>query len=442
MTKIRSYQGNPQKNSPALGATLAFLGVNGLLALLHGSQGCSSFIRLQLSRHFREPIPLNSTALLEDSAIFGGWEHLKKGIAVAADKYKPQIIGVLSTGLTETFGDDMVSALSSLRSERTDLLDLPVVLAGTPDYIGSMQEGYQRTVESLLTTLAVNSEIDEVVSGNYRDELGSKTMTQGEDIPALALLPGCHLTPGDVDELKEIVTLFGYHPITIPDLSISLDGHAELEAAPLVQGGTPLEDFRRLAKCKACFSFGLSMEKAGEFLKRTYAIPHTNFPSLTGLSATDSFILTLARTAGKPIPAKLLRQRDRLLDTMVDFHDQLGKLKVAVALEVDLLYSLASCLVEMGSEITLALAASQSGIHKFSLPVPIEVGDLEDLEEGAQTGKLIIANSNGRQAAELLKIPHLRAGLPVFDRVGYPQKRWIGYEGTQQFLFDALNSQS
>ncbi|WP_088228781.1 nitrogenase iron-molybdenum cofactor biosynthesis protein NifN [Desulfosporosinus sp. FKB] len=441
MMNARSYQGNPQKNSPALGATLAFLGVNGLLALLHGSQGCSSFIRLQLSRHFREPIPLNSTALLEDSAIFGGWEYLKKGIAVAADKYKPQIIGVMSTGLTETFGDDMVSALSSLRSERTDLLDLPVVLASTPDYIGSMQEGYQRTVESLLTTLAVNSEIEEV-SGSLEAEGDGKARGQAESLPAVVLLPGCHLTPGDVDELKEIVSLFGFQAITIPDLSISLDGHAELEAAPLVQGGTLLEDFRRLAKCSACFSFGLSMEKAGEFLKRTYGISHTNFPSLTGLAATDSFILTLARLTGKPIPEKLLRQRARLLDTLVDFHDQLGKLRVAAALEMDLLYSLASCLAEVGAEITLALAASQAGIHRLSLPVPIEVGDLEALEEGAKASTLIIANSNGRQAADMLKKPHLRAGLPVFDRVGYPQKRWIGYEGTQQFLFDALNSQN
>lgn len=442
MSTIKSYQGNPQKNSPALGATLAYLGVNGLLALLHGSQGCSSFIRLQLSRHFKEPIPLNSTALLEDSAIFGGWEHLKKGIATAADKYQPQIIGVMSTGLTETFGDDMVSALSSLRSERRDLLDLPVVLASTPDYIGSMQEGYQRTVESLLTTLAVNTEISEEVSGKFTKESSTKVVGLREEVPTVALLPGCHLTPGDVDELKEIVSSFGYQPLTIPDLSISLDGHAELEAAPVVQGGTPIEDFRRLAKCRACFSFGLSMEKAGEFLKHTYSIPHFNFPSLTGLKATDAFILTLARISGQPIPEKLLRQRDRLLDTMVDFHDQLGGLKAAVALEMDLMYSLASCLVEVGSEITAALAASQGGIHRLFLPIPIEMGDLETLEERAIHSNLIIANSNGRQAATLLKIPHLRAGLPVFDRVGYPQKRWIGYEGTQQFLFDTLNSQS
>lgn len=426
MTETKHYQGNPQKNSPALGATLAYLGVNGLLALLHGSQGCSTFIRLQLSRHFKEPIPLNSTALLEDTAIFGGWEHLKKGIAVAADKYKPQIIGIMSSGLTETFGDDMVSALASLRSERPDLLALPVVLASTPDYIGSMQEGYQRTVESLLTTLAVQTII-------------TNEQAYADDPPSVVLLPGCHLTPGDVDELKEIVAEFGYQSITVPDLSISLDGHAELEPAPVVQGGTLLEDFQRLAKAKACFSFGLSMDKAGNFLKQTYEIPHFNFPSLTGLTATDAFILTLARISGKSIPEKFLRQRSRLLDTLADYHDQLGGQRIAIALEADLLYSLASCLVEVGSEVSVALAASQGGINKLPLPIPIEVGDLETLEERAAHSDLIIANSNGRQAATLLKIPHLRAGLPVFDRAGYPQKKWIGYEGTQQFLFDTLN---
>lgn len=428
-TIVRHYQGNPQKNSPALGATLAYLGVNGLLALLHGSQGCSSFIRLQLSRHFKEPIPLNSTALLEDSVIFGGWDHLKKGIAVAADKYTPQIIGVMSSGLTETYGDDMVSALASLRQERPDLMDLPVVLASTPDYIGSMQEGYQRTVEALITTLA-----GQPAKGFEQDD---------EDlVPSVALLPGCHLTPGDVDKLKELVRDFGLKPITIPDLSISLDGHAELEAAPVVQGGTLLEDFQRLAKCKACLTFGLSMERSGEILQQTYDIPHYNVPSLTGLTASDKLVQTLTQISGKRIPEKLLRQRSRLLDTLADYHDQLGGLKIAIALEMDLLYSLGSCLVEVGAELSVALAASQTGIHRLTLPIPIEVGDLETLEERAGQSTLIIANSNGRQAAGLLKLPHLRAGLPVFDRAGYPQKCWIGYEGTQQFIFDTLNSVS
>lgn len=435
MMKHRHYEGNPQKNSPALGATLAYLGINGLLALLHGSQGCSSFIRLQLNRHFKESIPLNSTALLEDSVIFGGWEHLKKGIAVAADKYKPQIIGVMSSGLTETYGDDMASALASLYLERPDLEDLPVVLASTPDYMGSMQDGYQRAVEALVEALVVHN----CLEGENPD---SALKTDVHEAPYLVLLPGCHLTPADVDELKEIVSDFGFRPITLPDLSISLDGHAELEAAPVVQGGTLLEDFRLLPRSRACLSFGLSMEKAGETLKEAYHIPHYNYPSLSGLAATDSLILTLAKLSGKTIPEKQLRQRNRLLDTLADYHDQLGKLRAAIALETDLLYSLGSSLVEVGAELTVALAASQAGTDRLSLPVPMEVGDLEALEERAGQSKLIIANSNGRQAAGQLKLPHLRAGLPVFDRAGYPQTCWIGYEGTQRFLFATLNAVS
>jgi nitrogenase molybdenum-cofactor synthesis protein NifE len=78
---------NPQKNSPALGATLAFLGIDQMLGLLHGAQGCSTFIRLQLSRHFKEPIALNSTSMSEDTAIFGGWENLKKGIKKVIEKF-------------------------------------------------------------------------------------------------------------------------------------------------------------------------------------------------------------------------------------------------------------------------------------------------------------------------------------------------------------------
>src|SRR6185369_17285648 len=73
---------NPQKNSPALGATLAYLGIDKMLGLLHGAQGCSTFIRLQLSRHFKESIALNSTSMSEDTAIFGGWENLKKGLTL------------------------------------------------------------------------------------------------------------------------------------------------------------------------------------------------------------------------------------------------------------------------------------------------------------------------------------------------------------------------
>ena len=69
---------------------MAYLGIDNMLGLLHGAQGCSTFIRLQLSRHYKESIALNATAMSEDSAIFGGWENLKKGIGRVIEKFQPR----------------------------------------------------------------------------------------------------------------------------------------------------------------------------------------------------------------------------------------------------------------------------------------------------------------------------------------------------------------
>ncbi|WP_282189942.1 nitrogenase component 1 [Azospirillum argentinense] len=53
---------NPLKMSQPLGAALAFLGVDRCMPLFHGSQGCTAFGLVLLVRHFREAIPLQTTA--------------------------------------------------------------------------------------------------------------------------------------------------------------------------------------------------------------------------------------------------------------------------------------------------------------------------------------------------------------------------------------------
>src|ERR1700686_2277294 len=149
---------NPQKNSPALGATLAYLGIDRMLGLLHGAQGCSTFIRLQLSRHFKESIALNSTSMSEDTAIFGGWENLKKGLGRVMEKFAPEVVGVMTSGLTETMGDDVRSAIVQFRQEHPEYAAVPVVWASTPDYCGSLQEGYAAAVEAIVATLPEGGE--------------------------------------------------------------------------------------------------------------------------------------------------------------------------------------------------------------------------------------------------------------------------------------------
>ena len=62
---------NPCKLCTPLGACLAFKGIAGTVPLLHGSQGCATYIRRYLISHFREPIDIASTNFSEDSAVFG-----------------------------------------------------------------------------------------------------------------------------------------------------------------------------------------------------------------------------------------------------------------------------------------------------------------------------------------------------------------------------------
>jgi len=140
------------------------------------------------------------------------------------------------------------------------------------------------------------------------------------------------------------------------------------------------------------------------------------------------------------VPERFRRHRSRLMDAMVDAHYQFGNKKVSLALEGDLLKVITLFLAGMGCRIQAAISATRvRGLD----PLPAEkifVGDLEDLESVAAGSDLLVANSNGRQAAAKLGgIPHLRAGLPVFDRLGCHQKMWVGYKGSMNLLFETAN---
>src|SRR6266581_940165 len=369
---------NPQKNSPALGATLAYLGIDRMLGLLHGAQGCSTFIRLQLSRHFKESIALNSTSMSEDTAIFGGWENLKKGLLRVIEKFGPEVVGVMTSGLTETMGDDVRSAIVQFRQEHPEYAAVPVVWASTPDYCGSLQEGYAAAVEAIVSTLPE----------------GGETIAQ-----RVNLIPGSHLTPAEVEELKETCEAFGLDPVVVPDISCALDGHIDETVSALSVGGVPVARIREAGRSAATLYFGDSLAGAAGILKERFGIPAYGFTSITGIAETDMLMTTLAALSGRPVPERFRRWRSRLMDAMVDSHYQFGLKKVALALEADHLKGMTTFLAGLGCDIKVAIAATRTrGLDR--LPVEnLFVGDLEDLEQQAAGVDLLVANSNGRQAA-------------------------------------------
>ncbi|WAL58424.1 bifunctional nitrogenase iron-molybdenum cofactor biosynthesis protein NifEN [Thermocoleostomius sinensis] len=409
---------NPLKQSQPLGAALAFLGLKGMMPLFHGSQGCTAFAKVMLVRHFREAIPLSTTAMTEVSTILGGEENVEQAILTIVEKFQPEIIGLCTTGLTETRGDDMEGILRNFRKKHPQLHHLPIVLVSTADFKGALQDGFAAAVEGLVKELP---QLDDAKPDQ------------------ITVLAGSLLSPGDVQELKEIIANFGLTPIIIPDLSDSLDGHLEDSYSAVTTGGTTVTELQEIGRSVYTFAIGESMREAADILERRFGIPYEVFPQLTGLTAVDQFLQALADLSGVDIPERYRHQRRQLQDAMLDTHFYFGRKRIALALEPDLLYTIAGWLKVMGAEIQVAVTTTRSPLLE---QIPIEtvvIGDLGDFEQLAVGSDLIITNSNGAAIAQRLNIPLYRLGFPIFDRLGNGQRCTIGYRGTMQLLFDIGN---
>ncbi len=410
---------NPLKMSQPLGASYAFLGMNRCMPVMHGSQGCTSFGLVVLVRHFREAIPLQTTAMNEATTIMGGMENVEQGILNIRSRAKPDLIAICSTGLTETKGDDVGGYLELIRQRHPEIEDTALVYVSTPDYVGAFQDGWAKGVTGLIEAL--------VEPTNVRDPM------------QVNVLPGCHLTPGDLEELREIIEAFGLKPIFLPDVSGSLDGHMSDEFSPTTMGGTTLAEARAMGASVATLAIGEQMRPCAEALEKKTVVPFTLFDRLTGLEANDRFIAELMRLSGAPVPAKYRRQRSQLQDAMLDAHFFIGGKKIAIGAEPDLLWALAMSLSELGAEIAGAVTTTQSPLLERLPASEVVIGDLEDLEVRARGCDLMIAHSHGRQAAERLHIPFFRAGLPMFDRLGAAHRVSVGYRGTRELLFEIGN---
>jgi nitrogenase molybdenum-iron cofactor biosynthesis protein NifN len=414
----KSVAVNPLKQSQPLGAALAFLGLKGVMPLFHGSQGCTAFAKVMLVRHYREAIPLSTTAMTEVSTILGGEDNVEQAILTLVEKSKPEIIGLCTTGLTETRGDDMDGILRGIRKRHPELHDLPIVFISTPDFKGALQDGFAGAVESIMQTLPI----------------------AGETRPnQVTVLVSPAFTPGDVQEIKDIVQAFGLTPIVVPDLSASIDGHLAETPSAVTSGGTTLAELREIGSSVYTLAFGESMRAAAKVLEDRFSIPFELFPSLTGLDVVDDFIQGLADLSGVPVPQKYRHQRQQLQDAMLDTHFYFGRKRVSLAMEPDLLWSTAQFLQSMGCEIHTAITTTKSPLLE-QVPVDtVTIGDLEDFEQKAVGSDLLITNSNGAKISQKLHIPLYRMGFPIFDRLGNGSRCTIGYWGTMQLLFDIGN---
>jgi nitrogenase molybdenum-iron protein NifN len=415
---------NPLKVSQPMGATLAFLGIGAAMPLEHGAQGCTAFSKAFFTRHFREPIPLQTTAMDHLVTIVGSDKNVITALKNVADINRPEVIGLVTTGLTETQGADIGRTIKEFRTAHPQHANIAVVPVGTPDTEGCLESGFALAVEAMVATLVPES--------NHA----------GRRPHQVNVLASAMLTPGDVQAIREWIEAFDLDPIILPDLGDSMDGHLqELGYQTLTAGGTPRWRIAMMGESAATLVIGASLNRAADTLKSRTAVADFRFDSLMGIEACDAFTATLRSIAGSLVPKRIERQRAQLFDAMVDCHLQFGGTRVAVAADPDQLASFVRFFATIGIEPAVAIAAARSPALT-NLPIEsVLVGDLDDLERHARVADvdIIVANSHATEPARRLGLPLLRAGFPLYDQFGGFSRCWVGYGGSRQAIFDAAN---
>ncbi len=410
----KPLQVNPFKLSQPMGATLAFLGVDGCMPLMHGGQGCTSFTKVFFTRHFCEPIAIQTTAVTDAIAVLDGGDYsIVESVKNITKKVTPNLIGLHTTGLPETKGDDIRGVAAQI--------DYPMVYVNTPDYEGGFESGWALTCKAIIDQLV------EPAKGNNDNKL--------------VLLPHVSLQPIEVEKIKEVIEWFGFNVLALPDLSTSLDGHLGDKQAVLSSGGIKIEEIRKLSDAGLVISVGDSMQGcAAALMKKNPEMRHHHFSHLQGLEASDALIeRLLAETGFYHPPVAVARWRQRLQDAMLDSHFSLGQTRFLVAAEPDQLAGICQSLHEAGGRVTVAISTVNSPRLEKINADRVLVGDLEDAELLADEYDLIVGNYHCEALAHRLHNGLVLRGFPNWEQVGNPLKNDVLYEGGAYFLFECAN---
>ena len=434
MTKHPPYTSttNACKLCKPLGASLAFRGIAGTVPFLHGSQGCATYMRRYIISHFNEPIDIASSSLGEKHAVYGGSANLKVGLQNVTKKYQPDLIGVATTCLTETIGDDVKRIIAEYKAEFHQGEGYPQIISvATPSYSGTHMEGFNAALQAVVEQLTKESPANGTIN----------------------FLPG-FVSAADLRYLKELLSDFGLKFTMFPDYSESLDGQA-LNDYPLIPvGGTPLADVVKMGGAKITIECGgtLPKESAGTSLQRLHGTPLHRLGMPVGIRETDALMAKLAEVSGRPMPERYAAARGRLIDAMVDGHKYIFGKRAVVYGEEDLVVGMTAFLAEIGIQPVLCASGGKSGRLQEAIsrvmsglpgvmPEVHEDVDFYDIEERAKELQidLLVGHSKGYTFARQEGVPLVRVGFPIHDRMGGQRILHVGYHGAQA-LFDTITN--
>lgn len=425
---------NPAKTCQPIGAMYAALGIHRCLPHSHGSQGCCSYHRSTLSRHYKEPAMAATSSFTEGSSVFGGQANLIQGINNIFTLYDPDVIAVHTTCLSETIGDDIPQIFDKARSDGFVPEGKYLIHANTPSYVGAHTTGFANMVAAMVKSFSSN---------------------EGEKLEGhVNIIPGW-VEPADMRELKQIVRLMGLEPILFPDTSDVLDAPQTGIHEMYPSGGTTPEDLIRTGRAAHTIALGpVCSGPAAQALTAKCGVGHSTLMLPIGLQATDQFVMELRKLNGGFVPPELIRQRGRLLDLITDMHQYFYGKKVAMWGDPDQLVSLTQFLIDLDMRpryVTtgtpgkkfLKRMAEVLGVHKDSAQV--RQGAQADMFLMHQWIKndpvdLLVGNTYGKYISRDENIPLVRHGFPILDRIGHQYFPTVGYTGAIHLLETILNA--
>ncbi len=411
-----------------LGGIIAFKGIEKSMVLLHGSQGCATYMRRHIAEHYHEPIDVASSSLNEKGTVYGGEKNLIKALDNVVKVYNPDCIGILTTCLAETIGEDIDRIKSEYKASRN--ISIPIITAPTPGYGGTHSEGFVKTSYRIVEELSTNKERHDRIN---------------------VIVP--NISTADLREIKRLLELMKIPYILFPDYSDTLDSPFNFPYKKIPDGGTKISDVMSMGGSIATIEIGVNYEETpGKYLQDRFNVPLYKVPIPIGLRNTDVFLKLLKEITGNPIPKSIEMERSRLLDGMIDSHKYNFEGRCIIFGDPEMVYSVFTTCMENGIHPLLIATGSKAQRLKElvisednPLNVDITIIDETDFSHILKLSEekevnIAIGPSDGKYLTEKGGIPLVRLGFPILDRVGGQRILSVGYTGTLNFLDRITNT--
>ncbi len=421
---------NPAKTCQPIGAMYAALGIHNCLPQSHGSQGCCAYHRSTLTRHYKEPVMAATSSFTEGSSVFGGQANLLEAIGNIFTIYKPDVIAVHTTCLSETIGDDIPQIVAKAKEEGKVPEGKYVIHCNTPSYVGSHVTGFANMTRGMV---------------NYFSEKTGVVKNQ------INIIPGW-VEPADMREIKRLAKELGIKIVLFPDTSDVLDTPQTGKYRMFPKGGVTIPELKSTGDSKATVALGsLASGPAAEALDSKCKVKCHILDLPIGLQATDKFINTLRIAAGVNVPDSITEERGRMVDIITDMQQYFYHKKVALVGDPDQLISLTQFLTELDMKPVHIVTGTPGkafeerirGILKDTVPnVNVRAaGDMFLLHQWIKNEPvdLIIGNTYCKYIAKDEDIPFVRFGFPIEDRIGHSIFPTVGYQGGMRLLEKILD---